>query len=251
MDKISAVIITRNEAKNIGRCLASLQDVADEIIVVDAHSDDHTVEICRQHGAQVYLKDWEGYAANKNFGNERATHHHILSLDADEVLSPELARAIVAEKAQLKPLYSFNRLTNYCGQWIRHCGWYPDPKLRLFDRRIARWEGPFVHEYLACSSDLPVCHLPGDLWHYSFRSLSDHLQRVDRYSTLAAQELHNKKAGGLWGKLLTAPPLKFFKCYVLKKGCLDGFYGFCICAISAFDIFIRYAKAISLNKTGN
>lgn len=248
MDKISAVIITRNEAKNIERCLISLQGVADEIVVVDAHSEDETANICRRHGARVFLKEWGGFAANKNFGNAQAAYDHILSVDADEALSPELAQAILAEKPRLKPLYTFNRLTNYCGRWIRHCGWYPDRKLRLFDRRIARWEGEFVHEYLAYPPDAAVCHLTGDLWHFSFDSLSDHLQRVDRYSTLAAQELHKKEVGGLWGKLITGPPLKFLKSYVFKNGWLDGFYGFCICSISAFDVFIRYAKAISLNK---
>lgn len=249
MDKVSAVIITKNEAANIRRCLESIQPVADEIIVVDAFSDDETPDICREFGAKVIQKAWEGYSQNKNFGNEQARYDHILSIDADEALSPELAQNILAEKKKLRKLYTFNRLTNYCDQWIHHCGWYPDKKLRLFDKRVAAWDNNPVHEEIKFPPDLKAHHIAGDLLHYSFKSLSDHIKRLNQYSNIAAQKLHTSNAGGFVTKLLVYPPLKFVKCYLLKKGFLDGFYGICICTISAFDVFIRYAKAIKQQKS--
>lgn len=141
MAKISAVIIARNEENNIERCIKSLQGVADEVLLVDTGSADRTIKLAMSLGAEVLAIEWQSYARSKNIGNERAGYDHILSLDADEALSPELAAAILAEKPRLGSLYRFNRLTNYCGQWIRHCGWYPDPKLRLFDRRAAAGRG--------------------------------------------------------------------------------------------------------------
>ena len=242
MPKISAVIIARNEENHIERCIKSLQGVADEILVVDTGSVDRTIGLAMSLGAEVLAIEWQGYARSKNIGNERASYDHILSLDADEALSPELREAILAEKPRLGGLYRFNRLTNYCGQWIRHCGWYPDPKLRLFDRRAARWEGEFVHESLQYDRSLEVKQLPGDLLHYSFESLNDHLRRVNHYSDLAAREIIEQGRHISAGKLWLSPPLKFFKSYILKQGWRDGFYGLCISAISAFDVFIRYAK---------
>ena len=139
MTPISAVIITRNEAENISRCIESVQKVADEVIVVDAYSEDDTVEICKKLGARIFQKRWEGYSNSKNFGNDKAEHDFILSLDADEVLSDKLVESISIAKRNLTGVYRFNRLTNYCGKWIYYSGWYPDRKVRLFDRRIALW----------------------------------------------------------------------------------------------------------------
>ncbi len=242
MNKISAVIIAKNNENDIKRCLTSLKDVADEIIVVDAFSQDRTPEISKKLGATVYQIEWHGYSRNKNYGNQKASHDFILSIDSDEALSPELAAAIIAAKPDLGSLYTFNRRTNYCGKWIRHCGWYPDVKLRLFDRRVAQWEGDFVHEQLQFDPKIPVQHLSGDLLHYSFNSISDHIKRLDRYSTLAAQDIVRKnKRVPLW-EIVISPLVKFLKTYFLKLGVLDGFYGFCISIISGVDVFIRYAK---------
>lgn len=249
MTEISAVIITLNEEKNIERCLRSLQGVVDEMVVVDAFSSDKTIDLAQQYGAKVFQKSWEGYVRNKNFGNQLASHDYILSIDADEALSAELAKSISTVKSDMKGVYSFNRLTNYCGRWIRHCGWYPDRKIRLFNRREVRWVGDYVHESLEIPRSVVVAHLTGDLYHYSFDSFSDHLQRVDRYSDLAAAALSKQKPSGLIWKMLSSPVMKFFKTYLIKQGFRDGFYGFCISAISAFDIFIRYAKVMHEGKS--
>ena len=250
MLKLSAVIITYNEENNIERCLRSLRQVADEIVIVDSFSSDRTVEICKKYGAKIYERRWQGYSHTKNFGNQMAAYNQILSIDADEVLSPELEASILHMKANSLPgIYSFNRKTNYCGKWIHHCGWYPDVKIRFFDRTFARWEGEYVHEELSFKRSLAVRHLKGDLLHYSFESLGDHLQRVNKYSDLAASELLERDKGGAGFRMVFSPLSKFLKLYFLKKGFLDGFYGFCICAISAFDVLIRYAKVIHLRRS--
>jgi len=250
MIKLSVVIITFNEEKNIERCLQSVQKVADEIVIVDSFSSDRTLEICRKYGTKIYERKWQGYSHTKNFGNQMAQYDQILSIDADETLSPELEQSILEMKSNsLGGIFSFNRKTNYCGKWIHHCGWYPDVKIRLFDRNFARWEGEYVHEELSFEKSLHVRHLRGDLLHYSFESIADHLQRVNKYSDLAASELLERHRDGLYFKMLFSPVGKFFKTYFFKKGFLDGFYGFCISAISAFDVLIRYAKVIQMRRS--
>jgi glycosyltransferase involved in cell wall biosynthesis len=249
MEKISAVIITVNEERRIGACLDSLTGVVDEIVVVDGYSEDRTPELCRERGARVVQTEWRGYATTKNFGNELASHDAILSIDSDEALSPELAGSIHSIRGEPGSLYECNRLTRYCGHWIRHCGWYPDRKLRLFDRRVARWEGD-LHETLVHEPALPVHHLQGDLLHDSFPSLSDHLRRVDRYSELAAREFVRQEKGAAAWRLLFSPPGKFLKSYLLQRGFLDGFAGFCVCSISAFDLFLRYVKVLEMRRRG-
>lgn len=250
MLKLSVVIITYNEEKNIERCLRSVRNVADEIVIVDSFSSDRTAEICKKYGTKIYERKWQGYSHTKNFGNQMAAYNQILSIDADEALSPELEASILEMKRNsLAGIFSFNRKTNYCGKWIGYCGWYPDVKIRLFDRNFARWEGEYVHEELSFQRSLPVRHLKGDLLHYSFESIADHLQRVNKYSDLAASELLERDIKGMAFKMIFSPAGKFLKSYFLKKGFLDGFYGFCICAISAFDVLIRYAKVIQLRRS--
>lgn len=249
MDKISAVIITVNEERRIGRCLDSLAGVVDEVVVVDGYSTDATVSVCQERGARVVREAWRGYAETKNYGNELARHDTILSIDSDEALSPELGRSIREARREPVTLYTCNRLTRYCGHWIRHCGWYPDRKLRLFDRRVAHWQGE-IHEILVHDPALPVGHLRGDLLHDSFSSLSDHLRRVNRYSDLAARDfLRQRKSGASW-KLWVSPPVKFLKSYVLQRGFQDGFAGFCVCSLSAFDLFLRYVKVLEMRRRG-
>ncbi len=248
MTKISAVIITKNEEQNIRRCLESVTQVTDKIIVVDSHSTDNTVSICREYQVEVFQLEWKGYAHAKNFGIGKTNNDYILSIDADEVLSEPLIHSIQRVKEQMTGAFSFNRLSNYCGQWIHHCGWYPDRKLRIFPKNKAQWSGDFVHEKLQFNEPLEVANLRGDLLHYSFRSLSDHIQRVDRYSRLAAEELVQKNEDLLYLKLIVLPVFKFIKSYLLQGGFIDGFLGFCICSISGFDVFLRYAKAIHLKR---
>jgi glycosyltransferase involved in cell wall biosynthesis len=247
MRKLSAVIITYNEARNIKRCISSLQGVADEIVVVDSHSTDATPSICKGLGVQFHQRDWKGYSKQKNYGNGLASNDWILSIDADEALSDELKESILKIKETSKEFnYSFNRLTNYCGKWIRNCGWYPDTKIRMFNRTQDDWQGE-VHEKLTVDPN-SVKKLKGDLLHYSYHSVSDHVQRIDKYSTLGAEELKaNGKRASVFN-ILFNPWLKFNRMYFLQLGFLDGLEGFTISLITAYGTFLKYIKLSFLTR---
>ncbi len=239
---ISAVIITLNEAQNIGRCLQSLQGVVNEVVVVDSFSQDETEAICRQYGVRFISQEWKGYAQAKNLGNALATHPYILSIDADEALSEPLRQSILAASPALSGAYSFARRNYYCGQVIRYCGWYPDVKIRLFPRAQAAWTGDYVHEQLRLDPGLPVSRLPGDLLHYTCNSIEAHLAQINRYSSLAAQGMYAQGKKAPVFKLIFSAPIRFFQLYFLKLGLLDGYYGYVICKLSALSAFLRYAK---------
>ena len=246
---LSVVVITFNEAANIGRCLQAAAAVADELVVVDSFSTDDTVAICRAHGARVVQNAFAGYVAQKNFATAQAGFDHVLQLDADEVLTPELVAEIQTIKADFAAAgYTLPRLTNYCGHWVRHGGWYPDRKLRLYDRRRGRWTGHLLHERFEVAAGQPVGALRHDLLHYSYTSIAQHLAQFNHFSTLGAQELaaQGRRASGwqLWLK----PPWKFFQQYVLQRGFLDGFAGLCIAYLSACSVFVKYAKLRVLNQ---
>jgi glycosyltransferase involved in cell wall biosynthesis len=239
---ISAVLITCNEERNIARCLESLRGVADDIVVVDSGSVDRTEEICRSHGANFIRQAWLGYSAQKNFANGHARHDWVLSIDADEALSGELKRSILELKsAGTITAGKFARMTNYCGHWVRHGGWYPDHKVRLFDRRKASWEGT-VHERLQGISENEVVLLEGDCLHYSYHTVEDHHRQADRFTTLAAGELfkQGRKPGVL--RLHLSPVWKFILDYGLRLGFLDGWAGFRIALISAGATRMKYLK---------
>jgi (heptosyl)LPS beta-1,4-glucosyltransferase len=240
---ISVVIISRNEALNIGRCLDAMEGLSDDIVVVDALSEDATPTICKERGVRFHSREWQGYAAQKNYANSLAQHPYILSIDADEVLSKELTKALKAEmQAGLSGAYSFNRLTNYCGHWVRYGGWYPDVKIRLFPKAFTSWQGEFVHETLIFSPEQRVKHLKGDLLHYSYRSAQEHRQRADKYSLLTAQKMKAKgrKAGLL--KPWLSGAMRFVDMYLFKLGFLDGRAGFQIATISAASNVFKYKK---------
>jgi (heptosyl)LPS beta-1,4-glucosyltransferase len=242
MNRISAVVITLNEERNIGRCLASLSGVVDDIVVIDSLSTDGTVAICESFGARVFQRPWEGYSNTKNWGNQQASHAYVLSIDADEALSPELQQSILEEKKRgLHGIYEFNRLTNYCGRWIRHCGWYPDCKPRIFPKMESRWLGD-VHEGLHVDGNPPCTWLAGDLHHYSFYTVDDHRERLARYSALHAEQLRARgKRASLMRRFL-GPAWKFFHTYVIKLGFLDGHYGFVIAKLSAIGVYEKYRQ---------
>lgn len=242
-NKISAVIITLNEERNIARCLVSLRQVADEIIVVDSGSIDNTAQICAQYGVTVIHQPWLGYGAQKNFAAQLANFDYILSVDADEALSPELIDCLKKiKKAPMVDAYQVNRLTNYCGKWIFHCGWYPDRKIRLWRKHKACWTTPKVHETIKLSPNTVVEHLHGNLLHYTYYTLAEHVQVANHYTTLLAEEYarQGKKAGLL--KRFVSPLYSFFRDYILRLGILDGYDGFVICLIAAFSTFLKYAK---------
>ncbi|HQW40587.1 MAG: glycosyltransferase family 2 protein [Flavobacteriales bacterium] len=243
MTGISAVIITRNEAHNIVHCLVPLKGLVDEVIVVDAQSTDGTRELAKQHGATVVERAWTDYSDQKNFANDQATGPYILSLDADEVLSPELIVSIRKRiTAGLNGAYRLNRLTNYCGHWIHHSGWYPDAKVRLFPKQGTRWEGAHVHEELQLAQGTKITPLEGDLLHYSYTSVADHLQRLERYSDLHAQKMNAAgKRGGLVKRYLS-PVVKFIQTFFFQLGFLDGAAGWRIAWYSAYGVYLKYAK---------
>jgi glycosyltransferase involved in cell wall biosynthesis len=246
MMKISATIITFNEERNIARVIESLR-CCEEILVLDSGSNDRTVEIAGKLGARVEEASWHGYAAQKNIAAELATHDWILSLDADESLSEALEAEIWhIKKAGAKYQgYTMPRLAQYLGRWILHSGWYPDRKVRLFNRRKARWVGEFVHESVRV--DGPVGHLESNLLHFTCSSLSEHLRTMDRYTTLAAQEMVTRGQSLGFTRLLLEPPWTIFRTYVLKLGFLDGIEGLTIAYMAGLYNFVKYAKARAMS----
>lgn len=241
--KLSVVIITFNEEKNIERCLNSVRNVADEITVVDSLSTDKTKEICRRFGVNVFDQPFLGHVEQKNFAITKATYPHILSLDADEALDSTLINSILAVKENWdSDAYSMNRLTNYCGRWIKHCGWYPDKKLRLWDSSKGKWQGINPHDEYKLQNGSKIKHLRGDILHYSYNSISDHIKQVNYFTDiLSKSSLKQGKNTNLF-KIIFSPIFKFFRDYIFKLGFLDGYYGFLICVISAHATFLKYAK---------
>ncbi|MDD5543580.1 MAG: glycosyltransferase family 2 protein [Acidobacteriia bacterium] len=247
--RISATIITWNEESNLRRACESLQGVADEVIVVDSESRDRTVEIARQFTPHVYVQPFIDYSKQKNFAASKSTYPWILSLDADECLSDRLRRSILDQKSVPEPplaAFRCSRLANYLGGWIHHSGWYPDYKVRLYHRDRARWVGEYVHESLAV--DGPIGKLDGDLLHYTAATVEEHIERLNRYTTLAARQAAAKgKKFSMW-VCTTSPLLSFLKSYVFRLGFLDGWRGLSIASLAAWYIFVREVKLRELNR---
>ena len=243
MVRLSVVIITHNEERNIERCLESLSGIASEVIVVDSGSTDGTESICRQYGARFVHHDWEGFSCQKNFAETLATGDWILSLDADEQVGEVLFDSIIellGKGPHEGEVYSMNRLTNFCGHWIRHCGWYPDTKVRLWQRGTARWEGD-VHEQLVFSKPVKTLQLKGDLLHYSYYTLDELATRQAHYYLLAAQEAYAKGRRCRRGALLWKPLWRFLRDYLFRGGFLDGEAGYTVCRMNAHYTFMKYA----------
>jgi glycosyltransferase involved in cell wall biosynthesis len=243
--RISATIITYNEDRNVARVIESLR-CCDEILVLDSGSNDRTVEIATKLGARVVEASWHGYAAQKNIAAELAAHDWILALDADESLSEALEAEIwhIKKTGPKYDGYTVPRLAQYMGRWILHCGWYPDRKVRLFDRRKAKWIGEFVHESVRVKGS--VGHLKSNLLHFTCSSLSEHLRSMDRYTTLAAQEIASRETHVSFSRLLFDPAWTFFRTFILKRGFLDGVEGMAIAYMAALYNFVKYAKARSM-----
>ncbi len=244
--KISATIITFNEQKNIARAIESLR-CFDEVVVVDSGSVDRTVEIAERLGARVIEHPWEGFAKQKNFAAEQARHDWIFSIDADESLSEALEGEIwqLRKSGPAYDAYTVPRLAQYLGRWILHSGWYPDRKIRLYDRRKGRWTGSWVHE--SVTVDGTVGHLQSNLLHYTCDSLTQHLETMNRYTTLAAEQLVAERVRIGWRHLLLDPPWTFLRTYVLQRGFLDGVEGLAIAYMAALYNFVKYAKARFMN----
>lgn len=249
MPKISAVIITYNEEQFIEKCLASLQGVADEIVVVDSFSTDGTEEICKKYNVKFIKHPFEGFRDQKNYALQHATYKNILSLDADEALSDALRESILKIKDKWDfDAYRFNRRNNYCGTWIRFSEWYPDRQLRLFYTDHGKWGELNLHEKFMMSNGATIGKLKGDLLHWPFLTHEDHIDKMDRYSQIGAVEFHKagKKANiftpyihFFWG---------FFRSYIVRGGFLDGRNGYLICSLYAKSTFHKYKKLRMLNK---
>lgn len=244
--KISATIITFNEERNIARAIESLR-CCDEILVLDSGSNDRTVEIATNLGARVEEASWHGYAAQKNIAAELASNDWVLALDADESLSEALEAEIwhIKKSGPRHDGYTVPRLAQYLGRWILHSGWYPDRKIRLFDRRKAKWVGEFVHESVKVRGS--VGHLESNLLHFTCNSLSEHLKTMDMYTTLAAQEMVTQKRAVGFTELLLDPPWTFFLSYFWKLGFLDGIEGLTIAYMAGLYNFVKYSKVRSMS----
>lgn len=247
--RISAVIITKNEEINIGRCLDSLQEIADEILVVDSYSNDKTEEICHQRNVRFIQNPFEGHIEQKNFAASKATYNFVLSLDADEALDEELKKSILEVKQNWRyDGYTMNRLTNYCGKWIHYGNWYPDTKLRLWDKNKGKWGGMNPHDRFMMEDGAKIIRLKGQLLHYSFYSVYDHIRKMNNHSETSARSyFENGKKATLF-LLLFSPLFSFLKGYIVKRGFLCGFYGFVIAMIDAHFTFIKYVKIRELQR---
>jgi glycosyltransferase involved in cell wall biosynthesis len=243
--KLSVTVITKNEARDLGDALKSVA-WADEIIVVDSESTDATVAIARTFTDHVVVRPWEGYVAQKNAAAALASHDWILSLDADERVTPQLAEDIRQTLANPQcAAYRMPRVTWHLGRWIRSTDWYPDDQLRLYDRRRARWIGARVHE--AVSVDGAVGRLDHEIQHLAYRDISEHLETIDRYTTLAAEQLRAQgRRAGLF-HVLGHPPLAFLRNYILRGGFRDGLPGLVISSLNAYYVFLKFAKLWELN----
>lgn len=248
MEGLSVVIITYNEEANIERCLKSIVDLSSDIVIVDSGSTDRTQEICESYHCRFFLREFDDYSSQKNYSNSLAKHDYILSIDADECLSDDLKKSI----KRFIPSYEniavgFNRLNHHCGKPVRFCGWYPDRKIRIFNRKFARWEGP-IHENIVFDNKPQTFHLSGDLLHFTYCSINEHVNQAEKFARLNALNDFNKGKKSSFFKPFFARFFRFFIVYFIKLGFLDGKTGFFIAKISARATFLRYRELYHQNK---
>lgn len=247
--KISIVIITFNEEKNIERCLNSVAGIADEIIVLDSYSTDKTEEICYKYNVKFFQHKFDGHIEQKNRAITYASNKYILSLDADEELSEELKKSILEVKNNWTcDGYFFNRLNNYCGTWIRHTSWYPDRKLRLWDSTKGMWKGINPHDKYEMTADSKLCFLDGNLLHYTYPDINSHIKQINYFTDISAQHYFFNGKKSSYFNIFFSPFIKFIKEYILKLGFLDGYYGFLVCILSSYATFLKYIKLKELYK---
>ena len=241
--QVSAVIITYNEEVNIERCLDSLQGIADEIIVVDSFSTDKTEELCKRFNVQFIRHKFEGHVEQKNWAWQQAKFEFVLSLDADEALDEVLKSSILeVKKNATSSTYKMNRLTNYCGTWIKHGSWYPDTKLRLAKKDSVVWAGDNPHDKLTPIGKEKTVHLKGDILHYSYYTISQHIAQQEKFSSIASQAMYNRGKKAPLYKLILNPAASVIKDIIIRKGYLDGKSGFTVAKISAKSVYWKYKK---------
>ena len=238
---LSVVVITKDEENNIERCLKSV-DWADEIIVVDSDSTDRTVELARQQRARVFKTQWKGYGPAKREAVNHAAGEWVFSIDADEEVTPELAmeiREVLSNADDIAGFY-IKRRTNFLGRWIYHCGWYPDPVLRLFRKSQGNFNEAIIHEKVELQGRID--YLKEELLHYSYPNLESYLHRFNRYTTMGAQVAFEKGRRVRWFDLVMRPPISFITHFVSRQGFRDGMEGFMISVLSAVAVLVKYAK---------
>lgn len=250
MLKLTVVIITYNEEKNIGRCLDSVALLADEVVVVDSYSTDQTQAIAISKGARVLEHPFEGHIQQKNWAMKQATHPFILSLDADEALDEDLQEAILKVKSGPEPgAFAMNRLSYYGGQWIKHSGWYPDRKLRLWPAQAGQWAGTNPHDRFELREPgIPITVLPGHILHYSYYTLSEHVLRANQYSRIAALALYRQGVKISLPMIILKALARFIKAYIIKGGYRGGIYGWIISSTAAYEVFLKYSRLYLLHK---
>ncbi len=246
---LSVVIITYNEEANIGRCIDSVQAIADEIILLDSFSDDKTVEIATGKNAIVHQQRFQGYIQQKNAALQLANYPFILSLDADEAVDKTLCASIASEKSDFSAqAYTMNRCSNYCGKFIRHGLWYPDRKLRLFNKSIAIWGGTNPHDRIIMTAAAQTKHLEGDIYHYSYNSIEEHIHQNNRFSTISATAMFEKGKRTNWFRISINPLWNFILGYFIRLGFMDGYYGFVIAVNTAHLTFLKHVKLYQLQR---
>ncbi|MDH5387063.1 MAG: glycosyltransferase family 2 protein [Gammaproteobacteria bacterium] len=243
MAKISACIISYNEEKKIEDCLKSLLAVADEIIIIDSLSTDNTLKIAEKYTDKVFHQKFLGHIEQKNLAIEKASNDWIISLDCDERLSEELQQSILGIKEQLcnADAYNMARKTFYIYRWLNHC-WYPDTKTRLFNKKTSHWGGTNPHDHIVTQGN-NIIKLQGDIYHYSFDSISDHLKTIESFTEIGANEIIKKNKTVTIFSPLTHASWTFIKLYIIKRGFLDGFAGLVVSVLSYMHVFIKYSKA--------
>lgn len=247
--QLSVVIITFNEEKNIARCLDSVATIADDIVVVDSFSTDNTKQICEEKNIRFVEHKFDGHIEQKNWAITQTKHQYVLSLDADEALTKELQVEIIKAKNNWQyDGYSFNRLTNYCGVWIKHCGWYPDKKLRLWDSTKGKFGGVNPHDKVIMDKTANTRHIDLDILHYSFYTIEQHLKQIDYFTDISSKAAFEKGKKSNGFKIFYTYTFKFFRDYILKLGFLDGYYGYVVCKNSAHGTRLKYSKLRTLHQ---
>ncbi|MEZ4387848.1 MAG: glycosyltransferase family 2 protein [Candidatus Krumholzibacteriia bacterium] len=244
--KVSAAIITRNDARALDRCLASLT-FCDEVVVLDQQSTDDTAAVCARHGARLEQSEWLGFGRTKQRAAELCRGRWVLSIDSDEVVTPPLAAAIAAlPAAPAEAAFTINRLSRFLGRWIRHCGWHPDHVVRLFDRERAGFDDRPVHEAVEVRG--PLGRLDGLLEHYPYETMEQYIGKLDRYTTAAAADLHAAGRRGSLAQAAVRSQATFWRMWVLQGGVLDGWAGTVLCQASAFYVLSKYVKLWRLDR---
>jgi len=239
MPAISAIVITHNEERNIGRCLASVAPIAEQIVVVDSKSSDRTVELARKFTPEVHVREWSGYARQKQWALDRCRHEWIFWVDADEEVSVDLREEIRALDFT-RDGYRVPRKVWYLGRWIRHCGWYPGYVLRLFRRDRGSFDDRLVHERVKLNGS--VAHLSGPLYHYSYRDIAHHLAKMNEFTSLAAEQLYREGRRTSPPELVARSVSRFLRMYTLQRGFLDGAAGLVVSVLGGYYVFLKYAK---------